>query len=236
MAKMRLDKLLAHAGVGTRSEVKKAVRNGWVVVNGLKIKDSGMLVDSSADEIEVNGVGIHYQEYYYLMMNKPQGVISATEDSREETVIDLLPEEYQHLDLFPVGRLDKDTEGLLLLTNDGALAHRLLSPKKKVPKVYRVQLDCSLTDDGIQQLQSGIPLEEDFTTSPAIVALLDGTRQVLNLTIYEGRFHQVKRMMEYVGCTVVGLKRLSMGDLPLDEELEPGDFRELTEAELMGLK
>jgi len=227
MAKMRVDKLLSHVGMGSRSEVKKAVKFGWVTVNGIVIKDSGLLIDTDADAMTFNGQAIHYQEFYYLMMNKPQDVVSATEDKRDKTVIDLLPEPYNRLGLFPVGRLDKDTEGLLLLTNDGDLTHSLLSPKKKVPKVYQVTLDKPVSVEGIQKLEAGIPLEDKFTTSPAVVELLDDTGVFLNLTIFEGRFHQVKRMMEYVECTVIGLKRIKMGEMVLDPELESGAWKEI---------
>lgn len=232
MAKMRLDKLLSHMGHGTRSEVRLGIKKRFASVNGAIAKDAGMQIDTDKDTVTWTGLPVRYQVKVYLMLNKPDGVISATEDSRERTVLDILTPPYAGMALFPVGRLDKDTEGLLLLTNDGDLAHRLLSPKKKVPKTYQVKLDTPLTAEGETQLKAGIPLEPDFTTSPAGVVLTADDRQALELTIYEGRFHQVKRMMHHVGCEVTYLKRLSMGELHLDASLAPGAFRPLTDSEL----
>lgn len=208
------------------------VKKRLASVNGQVAKDPGVLIDTENDLVTWTGLSVVYKATVCLMLNKPAGVISATEDSRDKTVLDLLSFPYNGMALFPVGRLDKDTEGLLLLTNDGDLAHRLLAPKKKVPKTYRVTLDHPLTPEGVEQLNQGIPLEEGFTTSPAQVEpLVDSWDEVL-LTIYEGRFHQVKRMMHYVGLEVVHLKRMNMGDLKLDSDLQPGEYRELTEQEL----
>lgn len=232
MAKMRLDKLLSNMGLGTRSEIKLGVKKRFASVNGAIAKDPGMQIDPEKDKVTWIGLPVTYKATICLMMNKPAGVISATEDSRDQTVLNLLDAPYSGMALFPVGRLDKDTEGLLLLTNDGDLAHRLLSPKKKVPKTYRVSLDQPLTPEGIKQLKEGIPLEEGFVTSPAQVEPLEGDWAEVLLTIYEGRFHQVKRMMHYVGCEVVYLKRMNMGALVLDPSLEPGEYRELTDEEL----
>lgn len=232
MAKMRLDRLLANMGHGTRSEIKQGIKKRFASVNGEIARDSGAQIDTDKDRVTWLGLPVVYKATVCLMLNKPAGVISATEDPKDQTVLNLLDPPYSGMALFPVGRLDKDTEGLLLLTNDGDLAHRLLAPKKKVPKTYRVSLDQSLTPEGVQQLEQGIPLEEGFVTSPAQVGALDGNWSEVLLTIYEGRFHQVKRMMHFVGCEVVYLKRMNMGALVLDPELAPGDYRELTEEEL----
>ncbi len=235
MSKMRLDKLLSHMGHGTRSEVRLGIKKRFACVNGKIAKDAGMQIDTEKDQVTWTGLPVHYQATVCLMLNKPQGVISATEDPKAQTVLDLLAPPYAGMALFPVGRLDKDTEGLLLLTNDGDLAHRLLSPKKKVPKTYRVVLDKPLTEEGVRALEAGIPLEPDFTTSPAAVEAIGKDWRLVLLTIYEGRFHQVKRMMHHVGCEVTHLQRLSMGPLQLDPALAAGAYRELTAAELEGL-
>lgn len=232
MGKMRLDKLLSNMGCGSRSEIKLGVKKRFASVNGQIAKDPGLQVDPDTDRITWIGLPVVYKATVCVMMNKPAGTISATEDPKDKTVLDLLEAPYSKMALFPVGRLDKDTEGLLLLTNDGDLAHRLLSPKKKVPKTYRVLLDQPLSPEGIEALERGIPLEEDFTTSPAQVESLAGNWREVLLTIYEGRFHQVKRMMHHVGCEVLYLKRMNMGELVLDPALEPGAYRELTDEEL----
>ncbi len=232
MAKLRLDRLLSNMGYGTRSEIKLGVKKRFASVNGQVARDPGVQIDTDKDQVTWVGLPINYKATVCLMLNKPAGVISATEDNRDQTVLDLLEPPFSGMALFPVGRLDKDTEGLLLLTNDGDLAHRLLAPKKKVGKTYQVKLELPLSTEAIKQLEQGIPLEEGFVTSPAQVERLgEGLNEVL-LTIYEGRFHQVKRMMHFVGNEVVYLKRLNMGNLKLDPDLEPGEYRELTADEL----
>ncbi|MCU6794816.1 rRNA pseudouridine synthase [Paenibacillus sp. WQ 127069] len=239
---MRLEKLLAHAGHGTRSEIKRMVKNGLIQVNDRPIKDGGMQVHPEQDRITVDGQIVRYREFMYLMLNKPQGVISATEDSRERTVLDLLDESYAHYELFPVGRLDKDTEGLLLLTNDGKLAHNLLSPRKHVAKMYFAEVDGLVTVKDQEIFQSGVTLDDGYLTMPAQLNILEagdpdkGVVAKIELTIQEGKFHQVKRMFEAVGKRVVFLKRISMGTLLLDEYLAPGAYRELTEIELAQLQ
>jgi 16S rRNA pseudouridine516 synthase len=239
---MRLEKLLAHAGHGSRSEIKLLVKNGLVSVNDRPVKDGGMQVHPQQDRIRVDGQMVRYREFIYLMLNKPQGVISATEDSRERTVLDLLDEEYAHYELFPVGRLDKDTEGLLVLTNDGKLAHNLLSPRKHVPKTYFAEVEGTVTEADKELFQSGVVLDDGYQTMPAELSILAagdpevGRVSKIELTIKEGKFHQVKRMFEAVGKRVVFLKRISMGSLLLDEHLSPGAHRELTEVELTQLQ
>lgn len=238
----RLDKLLAHAGFGTRSGIKLLVKQGAVQVNGRTVKDSGIQVNPGTDEITVDGERVHYKEFVYLMLNKPPGVISATEDLRDKTVLDLIGPDYAHYDLFPVGRLDKDTEGLLLLTNDGKLAHELLSPKKHVPKMYYAEVEGTVTEEDREAFRKGVTLDDGYVTMPAeLVILAEGDPSLqrpskIELTIMEGKFHQVKRMFESVGKKVVYLKRIKMGSLLLDEYLGLGEYRELTDGELAGLK
>ncbi|WP_248924925.1 pseudouridine synthase [Paenibacillus hamazuiensis] len=237
----RLDKLLAHAGFGTRSEIKKLVKIGAVAVGGKAVKDSGLQVDPGQDVITVHGERVVYREFIYIMLNKPQGVVSATEDTRDRTVLDLLDDEYRHFQPFPVGRLDKDTEGLLLLTNDGKLAHNLLSPRKHVPKTYYAEVEGIVDESDIRAFAAGVTLDDGYETMPAKLVILAagdpalGKPSKIELTIMEGKFHQVKRMFQAVGKKVVFLKRMSMGSLLLDEYLAAGQYRELTEAELAGL-
>jgi 16S rRNA pseudouridine516 synthase len=238
----RLDKILSNSGFGTRSEIKLLVKRGEVTVNGKVIKDSGLQVNPSGDLIEVNGEAVHFQTNVYVMLNKPQGVISATEDARERTVLDLLSDHYKHLDLFPVGRLDKDTEGLLLLTNDGKLAHNLLSPKKHVAKTYYAEVAGQVNETDQNLFTNGVTLDDGYVTMPAKLVILSQGDPLLRkdskieLTIMEGKFHQVKRMFLAVDKKVTFLKRISMGRLKLDEYLAAGEYRELTEDELQQLK
>ncbi|MCM3627210.1 rRNA pseudouridine synthase [Paenibacillus glycanilyticus] len=240
--KMRLDKLLSHTGYGTRSEIKKLVKQGKVTVAGKVAKDSGLLVDPEVDEVAFDGERVSYREVIYLMMNKPPGVISATEDRRERTVIDLLEPEDQLMEPFPVGRLDKDTVGLLLLTNDGQLAHELLSPRKHVPKTYEAVVQGDVGGEDQEQFKSGVTLDDGYVTMPADLKILQrdrsegGVTSAISLTIMEGKFHQVKRMFEAVGKKVVYLKRVSMGPLELDADLEEGTYRELTDEEVALLR
>ena len=241
MARMRLDKLLAHAGYGTRSEIKRAVRLGRVEVNDLTARDPGMAVDPEADLVTWDGEPVRYREYVYFMLNKPPGVISATEDLRERTVIDLLKPEDRVRDPFPVGRLDKDTEGLLLLTNNGRLAHELLSPRKHVDKVYEAVVAGAVGDADVRAFAEGVTLDDGYRTMPAELAVQkvqegeEGALSHVTVTIREGKFHQVKRMFEAVGKRVVRLRRVAMGPLKLDPGLKPGAYRELTEDEMRAL-
>lgn len=242
--KLRLDKLLAHSGFGTRSEIKLLVKRGAVAVNGKRIKDSGLQVNPDEDEIAVDGEPVRYREFVYVMLNKPPGVVSATEDTRDRTVLDLLDEAYAHFELFPVGRLDKDTEGLLLLTNDGKLAHNLLSPRKHVPKTYYAEIEGFVTEADAEAFASGVELDDGYRTLPAMLVILEARpaaegRQAasrIELTIHEGKFHQVKRMFQAQEKRVVFLKRLTMGPLTLDPSLAPGRYRELAESELKALQ
>jgi 16S rRNA pseudouridine516 synthase len=234
---LRIDKMLANLGFGSRKEVKQLLKSGAVKVDDVVVKDPKQHVDTNKQSVTLNGEVIEYKEFIYLMMNKPQGVLSATEDSAQETVIDLLELEDQVYEPFPVGRLDKDTEGLLLITNDGQLAHRLLSPKKHVPKTYFAVIDQEVTDEDVKAFAEGVTLDDGYETKPGELKILkSGIRSDIELTITEGKFHQVKRMFEAVGKKVVYLKRISMGPLPLDETLELGEYRELTDEEIEMLR
>ena len=240
--RIRIDKLLAHTGFGTRSEIKKAIKQGRVVADGKIVKDSGLIVDSIESEVTFDGGLVRYREFIYLMLNKPPGVISATEDLRERTVIDLLKNDDQLLNPFPVGRLDKDTTGLLLLTNDGQLAHELLSPRKHVDKTYEALVLGEAGEADIQAFKQGVQLDDGYVTMPAELIIKDrftapaGRCSRISLTIKEGKFHQVKRMFEAVGKKVLELKRVSMGPLKLDEKLAEGSYRELKETEIERLR
>lgn len=230
--KLRLDKYLAEMNLGTRSEVKKLITKGQIQVNGTIVKKPEFKLDPISDRVQYQDREIMYVTYEYYMLNKPSGVISATEDKRDTTVIDLI-ESRQRKDLFPVGRLDKDTEGLLLITNDGALAHRLLSPKKHVDKTYYAKICGEVTKEDIEIFEKGVCIGDEKLTLPAkLVILKSGAESEIELTIQEGRFHQVKRMFQAVGKEVVYLKRLSMGGLSLDPSLKPGEYRKLTKEEM----
>ncbi len=234
---MRLDKLLSNMGIGSRKEVRQYLRNGAVRLNDEIVKKPNIHVNTDADIVTVLGEPIVYREYIYLMMNKPQGVLSATEDTRDRTVVDLLSADHRHFKPFPVGRLDKDTEGFLLLSNDGKLAHNLLSPKKEVPKTYYAHVMGIVTEMDTESFKNGVMLDDGYMTKPGILRILkSGEVSEIELTITEGKFHQVKRMFESVGKKVIYLKRLSMGPLQLDETLSLGTYRELTEEEVQLLR
>lgn len=230
---MRIDKLLGNMGFGSRKDVKLLIRKGHVTVNDQVIRNSGTIVDPELDIIFAKNTRVHYQRFIYIMMNKPQGVISATADQYDRTVIDLLSDDLQYFNPFPVGRLDKDTEGLLLLTNDGELAHQLTSPKKDVPKVYYAQINGKVTSEDVEKARQGITLADGYLTKPASIHILksDSLSEV-EITITEGKYHQVKRMFAALGKKVTYLKRIQMGELKLDERLPLGSFRALTKEEL----
>lgn len=242
---MRLDKFLSEQNIGTRKQIKEYVKNGRCSVNGTPASKADMHIDENSDEIAFDGIVLGYSKYHYYLLNKPAGVVSATRDSRNETVLDLLSGENVK-GLSPCGRLDIDTEGLLLITDDGDLIHRLLSPKKHVDKVYEVHIRQALLPADIERLEKGVNIGDkkddgsiDYTL-PAKVELCDDKDEdgypVIFLTIHEGRFHQVKRMLEAVGNEVMFLRRISMGSLVLDDELGVGEYRTLTEDEINELK
>jgi 16S rRNA pseudouridine516 synthase len=236
MGRERLDKILSNMGYGTRKEVKALVKSSDVLVNGSRVKDSSVHVDPENDEIEVDGEKLVYREFIYIMLNKPQGVISATEDKYDETVLDLLDHEHVIFNPAPVGRLDKDTEGLLLLTNDGDLNHRLLSPKKHVPKRYYAEIEGVVKEKDVRAFLEGVVLDDGYKTMPAELKIIKSDSiSEIEVVLYEGKFHQVKRMFEAVNKKVIYLKRTEMGPLKLDETLELGEYRELTEEELKAL-
>lgn len=236
MGTMRLDKFLVEMKKGSRSEVKKLIKSGRVTVDGQTVREPEQKFDPERAQISLDGQTVSYASFEYFMLNKPQGVVSATEDRRFQTVVDLI-DTVRRKDLFPAGRLDIDTEGLLLITNDGQLAHQLLSPKKHVDKVYFARVEGILPSDVKEQFAKGLTLDGDVKTLPARLELLkEGPVSEVRLTIHEGKFHQVKRMFEAVGCRVIYLKRLSMGSLVLDETLAPGEYRRLTDDELCALK
>lgn len=234
---MRLDKFLADMGKGTRSQLKEAARKGRIRVNGEVVKKADVKVKIPGDKVTFDGIPVSYVTMEYYMLNKPQGVVSATEDKKYQTVVDLIGDKNRK-DLFPAGRLDIDTEGLLLITNDGALTHRLLAPKKHVDKIYFAVCEGHVPDSAIIEFSDGILLPDGLQCLPAGLEILERKMEDgvpvsnVRLTIREGKFHQVKRMMEAVGCPVKFLKRLTMGPLTLDESLKPGEYRPLTEEEL----
>ncbi len=232
---MRLDKLLAHCGVGSRKEMKQLIRKGHIQVNGDIIKKDDYQVNELEDTILLDNEEIHYRRFVYLMLNKPQGYISATMDQVHPTVIDLI-EGYEQYELFPVGRLDIDTVGLLLLTNDGQLAHHILSPKKHISKIYYAKINARVDEQDAAAFKQGLDLG-DFKALPANLNILSANDEEseVEIEIFEGKFHQVKRMFEAVGKTVIYLKRIKMKRLILDPQLEEGQYRELTNDELENL-
>lgn len=230
----RLDKILGNLGYGSRKEVKFSCKNGEVVVDGEVVKDSSTKVDPEIAVIEVNGERVMYRKYVYLLLNKPAGVVSATFDNYDETVIDLLDPEYQAFEPFPVGRLDKDTVGFLLLTNDGALNHKLIAPKNHVDKVYYAEIDKPVNEKDAESFRKGIVIDDGYKCMPGKLEIISSTEdgsEVL-VTIQEGKFHQVKRMFEALDKSVVYLKRVKFGPMELDETLEEGEYRELTKEEI----
>jgi len=232
---MRLDKLISNCGFGSRKEVKEFLKKGLVTVDDVVCKRPETQVDPTCQRICVGEILIEYEKYSYLMMNKPSGVISATFDEEHTTVVDLVEERYQYAQVFPVGRLDKDTTGLMILSNDGGFAHRALSPKKHVEKVYEAKLLTPIDENVIKAFEAGIKLEGDkgeFTTMPAGLLALDDEGLVAQVVIREGKFHQVKRMFEAVGIKVVALKRTHFAGIALDESLAEGEYRRMTEGEL----
>ncbi len=233
---MRLDKFLSACGLGSRTDVKKLIKSGKITVEGVSALRPETHIDENSSKVFFQGKPLTYQKYIYLVMNKPKGYVSATWDKKLPTVVDLLPEEFQHFEPFPVGRLDIDTTGLLLLTNDGDLAHRLLSPKNHVPKTYLATVEKPVSEEDIETFAKGMDLS-DFTTLPAELKIISNVQPyVAEVTICEGKFHQVKRMFEKVDNKVLELNRIKMKNLRLDGSLEPGQVRELTEDELLSLQ
>jgi len=233
---MRIDKFLSNMGEGSRQQIKKLIKSGAVCVDGQIIYKSDIQI-SPSQSIYINGRQIVYRKYIYIMMNKPQNVISATQDTKDKTVTDILDENISKFSLFPVGRLDKDTEGLIILTNDGKLCHNLLSPKKHIPKTYYADIEGEVTDYDINLFKEGVVLDDGYKTLPATLKIIKSSNiSSIELTIFEGKFHQVKRMFEAVNKKVIFLKRIAIGNLKLDRSLDIGKYRYLTENELNLLK
>ncbi len=233
---MRLDKFLANQLPYSRREAVGLIKKKQVSVNGVLALRGDIHIDENHDQIVCNGQEVFYRPYLYLMLNKPAGYVSATEDKKFPTVIDLVPKEWAHFDLFPVGRLDIDTEGLLILTNDGQLAHEMLSPKKHVYKVYYAVVEGQVTQNDVEQMRMGVVLDDGYHTLPAkLVIVKSGPISEIELTICEGKFHQVKRMFEAVGKRVTYLKRIAMGGVKLDQTLPLGKARALTNQEVDNL-
>ena len=236
MGFVRLDRYLAEAGTGTRREVKRHIQKGQVQVNGETAKDPGMKIDPAADEVKYADQILQVREFEYYLLNKPAGCVSATEDPRQKTVMEYVPSKRK--DLFPVGRLDKDTEGLLLITNDGKLAHALLSPARHVEKTYYARIRGKLTPEDVCEFREGLGIGEKKKTLPAMLKILEicktqeGWISQAEITIREGKFHQIKRMVQAVGKEVLYLRRISMGPLSLEETLGEGQCRPLTEEEI----
>lgn len=231
---MRVDKLLSNMGYGTRKQIKKSVKDGEVIVNGRVIKDPGEKVDSENDNIAFAGEEVIYREFIYLMLNKSKGYVSSTDDPHYPTILELIDPYYYNFEPYPVGRLDVDTTGLLVITNDGQLTHQLTNPKKGVVKWYEAQIEGRVTEKEVQIFKEGIPIpSEGYTAKPAELEIVQrGSISFIRVGISEGKYHQVKHMFREVGMTVLELKRISMGNLSLDESLEEGDYRELTEEEV----
>ena len=234
---MRLDKFLANSGFGTRKEVKKLIKDKQIVVNEEMALKSQQKIDEENDIVRVMGMVVKYQPYVYIMMNKPAGYICANEDKYNECVVDLL-DEYNHLDLFSIGRLDKDTTGLLLITNDGKFAHNITSPKKAIKKVYTALISGIINKDHILEFEKGIIIDNDYKCLPALLEIIEyqDDYTLANICIQEGKFHQVKKMVQALGMEVLNLKRIKIKDLELDKSLELFEYRELSEDEIQSLK
>lgn len=235
MATMRLDKFLGITGCASRSEAKKIVRSGGVRVNGQVISSAEEKVDPECDVIVFCGKTVTYRKYTYILMNKPEGVVSATEDGRDRTVLDLLPAEMRKNDLFPCGRLDKNTLGLMLITDNGALAHRLLAPKTHVEKEYYFRAKFPITEEDARRFEAGVTLEDGYETKPAKI-VLDQTGMAGTITLIEGKYHQIKRMLEALNNKIVYLERIRFGTLTLDASMARGEWRYLTEGEISVLE
>lgn len=230
---MRLDKVLSNMGYGTRTQIKKQMKKGIVTLNGEVVKKPGTLMNPDEDILTYFGEKVEYREFIYLVMNKPQGLISATFDNQHPTIIDVLQEEDRIFEPFPVGRLDIDTEGIIFITNDGKFSYKFTSPNKKIDKVYYVELAEDIDDSYHEEFEKGIYFkEEDYRTLPAKLEVFEDDSRKCYLTIQEGKYHQVKRMFIHMGNEVTFLKRVKIADFELPENLEPGDYRELTEEEV----
>ncbi len=229
----RLDKILASQGTLSRKEVKEMIKKGRIILNGTVVKDSSVKIDENKDVVSVDGTPITLKKHIYIMLNKPQGVVSASDSDKDETVVDLVPDELYRKGLFPAGRLDKDTTGFVLITDDGDFAHRILSPKNHIFKTYIAGLEHNLSDEDIKSLENGITLGDGTVLKEAKVEVIEGKdKPYVRIMICEGKYHQVKRMFAATGNKVVSLHRSKMGKLELDNSLKPGECREITPEEL----
>ena len=229
MSILRIDKIIADCGIASRREAAALIRGGAVLVNGIRVKSPSEKYDPEIDNITVKGQALTYQKYYYIMLNKPAGYVSSTEDSREQTVLELLDDKLKKIGLFPAGRLDKDAVGLMILTNDGDYAHNIISPNKKVDKIYFVKVNGTLTQNDCESFERGIILKDGLECRPANLTIVSDNEAFVR--IHEGKYHQVKRMMASLGKPVLYLKRYCIGGLCLDSSLKPGEYRQLSEAE-----
>lgn len=229
----RLDKIIANSGTLSRKEVHRLIKSGAVSVNGITTKDRGFCIDPETAEIKINGQAVSLEKYVYIMLNKPEGVVSATKDPTEKTVVDLVPTEFKKKNLFPAGRLDRNTTGFVLITDNGDFAHKILSPKNHIEKTYEARLAERIDEDSLEKVAEGITLGDGTECLPAKVKVLeDGENPLIEIKICEGKYHQIKRMFAAVGNAVIELKRVKMGELPLDESLAPGECKILSKEEV----
>ncbi|MBQ8784191.1 MAG: rRNA pseudouridine synthase [Clostridia bacterium] len=229
----RLDKIIANSGTLSRKEVHRLIKSGAISVNGITTKDRGFCIDPETAEIKINGQPVSLEKYVYIMLNKPEGVVSATKDPTEKTVVDLVPAEFKKKNLFPAGRLDRNTTGFVLITDNGDFAHKILSPKNHIEKTYEARLAEKIDAQSLQKVAQGITLGDGTECLPAKVKILeDGENPLIEIKICEGKYHQIKRMFAAVGNAVIELKRVKMGELPLDEALAPGECKILSKEEV----
>lgn len=232
MAKERLDKIISSQSMMTRSDASKLIRSGAVAVNGAVVKNTSAKVDTDRDSITVNSMPFRYRKYIYIMMNKPDGIVSASRDTKEKTVVDLVPDELKRPDLFPAGRLDKDTTGFVLITDDGEFAHNILSPRHHVDKTYLATTDCIIDDEYLEAMRSGMMLGEEQLLEAEIDLEAGTNPPVYRIVLREGKYHQIKRMIASTNASLLALRRIKMGELMLDPTLAPGECREITDEEL----
>lgn len=230
----RIDKIISSQGYGSRKEISKMAKNGRIYVNGIVCKSADMKIDPLNDKILFCGEEVKYSKFVYILLNKKAGYITATEDKKQDTVLKLLPERYQKMDIFPAGRLDKDTEGLLLLTNDGEFSHSIMSPKNHVEKTYYAKIEGTLIEDSVKLVEEGLELGDGLQCMPAKLKIINDTE--IELTIKEGKYHQVKRMVACLGAKVVYLKRIAIGNLRISDDMELGDFKLLSEVDILEIK
>ena len=232
MAKERLDKLISSQSMMTRSDASKLIRSGVVTINGTAVKNTSFKADPDVDTIMINNEKFVYKKYIYIMMNKPDGIVSASRDPKEKTVIDIIPDHMKRPNMFPAGRLDKDTTGFVLITDDGDFAHNILSPKHHIDKTYLAETDCIIEDHFLEDMRNGMILGEDQLLEAEIDLVENTGNPVYRIVLREGKYHQIKRMIGSTNAVLLSLRRIQMGNLPLDENLAPGECRELSKEEI----